>query len=122
MDPRTERLIAMRKECAKNPDRFGTRLCDSCSRLADKSCGWWFTMRVPNIPPEDFENHCANYRMGSGRFTEIMLRLEAHLGGKINFSIPALINPDSEFECMFCNTRFRIGDGHQCKPDSKEAR
>lgn len=115
MVSRTERLIAMRKECAENPDRFGSRLCDSCSRLGGKSCGWWLTGGEPNIPPEGFENHCANYRMGSGRTTDIMLGLEKFLGVEKEWSI-AMINPDSEFDCIFCKTRFRIGDGHKCKP------
>ena len=35
------------------------------------------------------------------------------------YSDPVLINPDSHFECLFCKTRFRIGDGHHC-PGSKK--
>ncbi len=27
---------------------------------------------------------------------------------------PALINPDSDFECIFCHGRFQVGDGHIC--------
>ncbi len=34
--------------------------------------------------------------------------------------VQALINPDSEFDCLFCKTRFRIGDGHQCIQDEAE--
>lgn len=37
-------------------------------------------------------------------------------GSEFYFSLtPALINPDSEFDCIFCKTRFKISDGHQCE-------
>lgn len=35
-------------------------------------------------------------------------------------SSPTLIDPDSEFDCIHCKTRFRIGDGHQCEKDQSK--